>query len=206
MRSLEVIDMRTRSLAEPMALSPEDVAYVRTNFVPLNEACRARGRDPRGVRQSIRTGRLPGPPYVLPDGIEMVPSTYFEQIDAAGGGEPSAFQARYRLEAERLLLILSPDEPATVFNEWLSGLYFVCLRQATPENVARKRSAIERIESLVAHPRPSDPSWLTALAAQVDELDRLERDFAAYDRLRFGGPSSRDLLIDDVRRRYLETA
>ncbi|MEU5663220.1 DUF6058 family natural product biosynthesis protein [Streptomyces longwoodensis] len=36
----------------------------------------------------------------------------------------------------------------------------------------------------------------------VDELDILERSFTAYDRLRFGGPTSRDTCIDAVRARF----
>ncbi len=35
-------------------------------------------------------------------------------------------------------------------------------------------------------------------------LDALERPFAAYDRERFGGPSSRDRLIDATRKRFPE--
>lgn len=44
-----------------------------------------------------------------------------------------------------------------------------------------------------------DPHAINVLA---DELDALEPPFAPYDRLRFGGPVSRDRLIDDVRARY----
>jgi hypothetical protein len=49
-------------------------------------------------------------------------------------------------------------------------------------------------------------AWLAELHALVDELDALEPPFAPYDRLRFGGPISRDTLIDDVRARFPRTA
>ncbi|MFC4090091.1 MULTISPECIES: DUF6058 family natural product biosynthesis protein [Micromonospora] len=40
------------------------------------------------------------------------------------------------------------------------------------------------------------------LHALVDELDALEPAFTGYDRLRFGGPTSRDSCVDAVRARY----
>ncbi|MFF8929785.1 DUF6058 family natural product biosynthesis protein [Streptomyces longwoodensis] len=36
----------------------------------------------------------------------------------------------------------------------------------------------------------------------ADELDTLEPAFTPYDRLRFGGPTSRDTCIDAVRARF----
>ncbi|MFJ2932653.1 DUF6058 family natural product biosynthesis protein [Streptomyces sp. NPDC087219] len=43
------------------------------------------------------------------------------------------------------------------------------------------------------------PEWRAALHARVDELDALEPAFTAYDRLRFGGPTSRDTCVDAPR-------
>jgi hypothetical protein len=37
----------------------------------------------------------------------------------------------------------------------------------------------------------------------VEELDALERPFAAYDRIRFGSANSRERLITTARRSYL---
>ncbi|WP_428833164.1 DUF6058 family natural product biosynthesis protein [Micromonospora coerulea] len=45
-------------------------------------------------------------------------------------------------------------------------------------------------------------AWLARLHALVDDLDALEPAFTGYDRLRFGGPTSRDTCIDAVRARY----
>jgi hypothetical protein len=39
---------------------------------------------------------------------------------------------------------------------------------------------------------------LERLQVLVDELDALEPKFTAYDRLRFGGPTSRDTCIDAI--------
>ncbi|WP_418608153.1 DUF6058 family natural product biosynthesis protein [Georgenia sp. SUBG003] len=41
------------------------------------------------------------------------------------------------------------------------------------------------------------------LAAAVDRLDELEPPFTGYDRKRFGGPTSRQVWIDDVRTTHL---
>jgi hypothetical protein len=40
------------------------------------------------------------------------------------------------------------------------------------------------------------------LRGAVDALDALERPFAAWDRERFGTPSSRDRLINATRQRF----
>lgn len=49
-------------------------------------------------------------------------------------------------------------------------------------------------------PRQDDRDWPNELKSTVDELDPLERPFAAYDRIRFGSPSSRDRLSTAARR------
>ena len=68
----------------------------------------------------------------------------------------------------------------------------------------RKAVLITRIETLLAQPGPDDPDWAGRLRAAVDALDELERPFAEFDRIRFGGPSSRDRLITGTRRAYPE--
>jgi hypothetical protein len=132
--------------------------------------------DPDGVRAHIAAGRLPGPAYVLPDGTEMVAPGHLALADAAGGPE----------HLREWFLERLPDEA-----EWaayLSGEYAVCLREVTPESIRRKGELMAAIEEL------------------VDELDALLRPFAAWDRVRFGGPVSRDRLVTRVRERYLRTA
>jgi Family of unknown function (DUF6058) len=79
----------------------------------------------------------------------------------------------------------------------LSGEYVVCLRSVTPEAIVRKGELIDRIEALLARGEPS-----AELAAAVDELDALLRPFAPYDRIRFGGPESRDRYVTALRQRF----
>jgi Family of unknown function (DUF6058) len=58
------------------------------------------------------------------------------------------------------------------------------------------------IASLLAVPAPAAPRWRAALRGAVEALDALERPFAAWDRERFNGPTSRDRLIIGVRDRF----
>jgi hypothetical protein len=81
----------------------------------------------------------------------------------------------------------------------------VCLKRATPENIERKSWLVERLEGMV-RAEPKDEAWRGQVAPLVDELDDLERPFAQYDRVRFGGPVSRDRLITAIRTEHLREA
>jgi hypothetical protein len=182
-------------------LTNADVAYIRAGFVPLEELARAHGEEPDAVRARIEAGLLPKPAYVLDDGAEMVSRDYFDLVDSAGGLERlrEHFLERYRDAAAA-----EPEELDPAEDEWrayLSGDYGVCLRKVTPENIARNSALVARIEALLADPDPADPDWCGVLAGAVDELDALEREFAPYDRVRWG-PVSRDRLITAVREAY----
>jgi hypothetical protein len=155
-------------------LTPEDVAYITANFVPLTDD---------GVRAHIAAGRLPGPAYVLDDGTEMVAPDHLALVDRAGGID----RLRDWFEAR------APGE----WDDYLSCEYAVCLRSVTPETIVRKAELVERIEQLLADDEPS-----AELAAAVGELDALLRPFAPYDRIRFGGPVSRDRYVTAVRERF----
>ena len=137
-----------------------DIAYIEANFVALSER-------PAG----------PGPSYVLDDGREFYPKDYQEQeVDE------ERFKARLMQEMERRGLSLDPDAE---WEAYLAGLYGVCLRAATPENIVRKEALLNRIDDLV-----------DKLRIAVGSLDALEREFAPdYDRLRFGRPTTRDTHI-----------
>jgi Family of unknown function (DUF6058) len=183
-------------------LSDADVGYIRSGFVALGELCRQVSRDPVVVRAQIEASLLPRASYVLDDGTEMVPPDYFELADEAGGADRlrERFVERYERAAAA-----EPDVPANAEEEWkayLSGEYGVCLNHVSPETIVRKSALICRIERLLGEPRPDDSEWGGRLRAAVDELDALERQFAAFDRLRFGGPSSRDRLITATRAAY----
>ena len=84
---------------------------------------------------------------------------------------------------------------------YLKGQY-VCLRDVLPETIQRKDELVEAITKAVSEPEPQNDDWLQSLHRLVDELDQLEPPFTTYDRLRFGGPVSRDTCIDTVRKRF----
>lgn len=188
----------------PMPLDAEDVAYVRREFMPLEETCIREGLPLGLVRDMVHRGDLPKPPYVLPDGTEMVSTDYFDLLHDAGTVERlrTHFVDRFLAAASTQEEPASPEEANQPWDEYLSGEYFVCLTHATPENIVRKGWLVPNIEQLLRSPRKDDAAWRTQLRSMVDELDKLERPFAAYDRERFGSPSSRERLITAVRREY----
>lgn len=167
----------------PGMLTDRDLAYIRDELVPLVDLCRTAGRDLEEVRRLIADRILPAPPY---PGVEAVPADYFDLPDAAG------FAAAYDGS--------DPDENLAAY---LDGTYFVCLRRATPANVARKGALVDELRGLLAEPHPGNAAWAARLRDAVDELDALERPFSPdYDRTRFGRPPTRDELIAEPRRRW----
>jgi hypothetical protein len=160
-------------------LTPEDVAYITASFVPLADGA---------VRAEIAAGRLPKPAYVLDDGTEMVAPDHLALVERAGGVDALRdwFEAR------------APGE----WDAYISGEYAVCLRSVSPETIRRKDELMARIDVLLGE----DPPPLAPLRAAVDELDSLLRPFAPYDRIRFGGPVSRDRYVTAVRERFPELA
>jgi Family of unknown function (DUF6058) len=175
-------------------MTAADVAYVRANYLSLDQACEGRSETPDEVRRLIADGMLPQPSYVLPDGTELVPDDYFSVADAG------------RDDFARRFLAAGGDA-AALEEEWegyLSGAYGVCLKEQSPENIVRKAELVGTIDGLLAEAKPEDPEWGDRLRTSVAELDLLERPFApAYDRARWG-PSSRDRYITAPRTRYPE--
>jgi hypothetical protein len=143
---------------------------------------------------------LPKPSYVLEDGTELFPADYFRFVDEAGG--PSGLRARF---AERLEAAGGAVDLDLHWQFYLEGIYGVCLRDVTPEAIARKAKLVSSISELLMLARPAEADWRQRLRAEVDELDALEREFAPdYDRdeARFGRKPTRDLLIEAARERY----
>lgn len=185
---------------EAQPLSSADVAYVTAHFHPLEGLCEGRADDPSTVLRLIKEGALPGPAYVLPDGTPMFAEDYFALADEAGGVEylPGKFRARFIRAAQRAEIDDDVEEELVAY---LSGDYAVCLRRVTPEAIVEKARLMRRVEVLLASPAPGDTAWRASLREQVDALDRLERPFAEYDRVRWG-PSSRDRLITGPKELY----
>jgi hypothetical protein len=174
-------------------MTPDDDAYVSEWFTPLEELAAQAGQAADELRRLVLSNRLPLPSYIRSDGAQMVPHDLLELPRRAGGFDrlPEHFAAQF-------------DDPAKAVSEWdgyLAG-HYVCLRSVSPENIKRKDELVEAIETQLAGPQSDSTAWLERLHMLVDELDALEPPFAPYDRLRFGGPVSRDRLIDDVRERF----
>jgi hypothetical protein len=163
-------------------MTAADDAYVTRQFRVLSELCQETRHDLDEVRSWMLAGRLPMPSYLRSDGAEMVPANLFEPADKVG------------LEHLHEWFVAQWSDPAKGQEEWeayLSGQY-VCLHSVTPATIQRKDQLIRAID------RTTDPVDLKPL---VDELDALEPEFTGYDRLRFGGPVSRDTHITAVRQR-----
>jgi hypothetical protein len=185
--------VRFRQVNGDHPMSPADDAYVTAQFAVLDELCAAAGRDAGAVRLAMLEGLLPLPGYLRSDGAEMVPKDLFRLAEQAGGTE--------RLKA--WFVAHWPDEE-TGRQEWeayLSGRY-VCLHSVDPAAIRLKERLTSEITAAPDDPDAGSPAWLRRLHAAVDELDALEPAFADYDRLRFGGPTSRDVCIDAVRARF----
>ena len=174
-------------------MTPEDDAYVSAWYVALEELAATNGLDANEIRRLMLSNRLPLPSYIRSDGTQMVACDLLALLHEAGGAHrlPAWFASRWD----------SAEQAVIEWDDYLSGRY-VCLRSVTPENMKRKNELVEGISNALAGPAPASEEWLERLHALVDELEELEPPFAPYDRLRFGGPVSRDTLIDDVRRRY----
>jgi len=206
MRPWQALDMAQPDPDALPALGADDVAYVRRDFLTLAAACAWRGETADQVRRLISERRLPRPTYLLPDRTEMVPPDYFELHDAAGGVGPLPAWFARRL-GEELTARAMDASAAHIEEEWtayLAGEYGACLRRVSPAAIAEKARLIASIEDLVAGARRGDVAWRAALRRDVDLLDGMVREFARWDRLRFGGPLSRDRLITAVRERHAD--
>ncbi|CAL9434056.1 DUF6058 family natural product biosynthesis protein [Streptomyces werraensis] len=180
---------RFREVNGDHPMTAADDAYVSAQFVVLEELCAVQSRDPEDVRRLMLDGRLPLPGYLRSDGAEMVPADLFALADEAGGVE--------LLEAWFTAHWADPAVGKAEWDAYLSGQY-VCLHSVTPATIRRKDQLTAAIGAAVDDP-DADAVRLHAL---VDELDALEPAFTAYDRLRFGGPTSRDTCVDAVRARF----
>jgi hypothetical protein len=112
----------------------------------------------------------------------MVPADYFALADQVG------------IDGLRDWFVGHWTDVAEGNEEWeayLSGQY-VCLHSVSPATIRRKGELIAAIDA-AADPVEAKPF--------VDELDALEPEFTGYDRLRFGGPVSRDTHITAYRRK-----
>lgn len=177
---------------------PKDIEYVTENFETLDTLCRIAGVAEATVRAGIAAGTRPRASYTLADGREFFARDYLSQCS-----DPGEFRSRAVAAAQRDKLALSDADIDDAWQSYLTGVYSVCLNEASPENIVRKRVLVERIEKLIAEPREYDVGWFQRLHTSVDALDALERPFSPYyDRVVFGRPPTRDSHIRDVRLRF----
>lgn len=200
------VEARVRYVAVMHPFQEEDLHYIRGAFIDLDVLCQRTGRAPARVFAWIAHRRLPSPVYALPDGTAWVWPGYFDLLDEAGAPEAlrALFDRRYRAEAERHGETPTDAQVESNWQGYLDGGFGACLREVTPETVFRKERWVRVLTAQLSAPAPEDPRWAEALREGVAALDALERPFAPYDRLRFGGPVSRDRLIVAPRARYPE--
>jgi Family of unknown function (DUF6058) len=174
-------------------MTADDDGYARKWYVSIEELARDAGVQASELRRLILANRLPLPSYILTDGTQMVARDLLELPRRAGGYDelPEWFAQHFE----------STRDAIREWDGYLRG-HYVCLRHVLPETIRRKEELVKAIKVATAEPRPDDHAWLETLHRLVDELDTLEPPFAAYDRLRFGGPLSRDTCIDAVRERF----
>ncbi|HXW51203.1 MAG TPA: DUF6058 family natural product biosynthesis protein, partial [Candidatus Acidoferrales bacterium] len=132
-------------------------------------------------------------------GSRYVPLDYFEQET-----DRDRFLARYIAKARELQIEDAERSAPEQWEAFQTGIYGVCLRSVTPENIARKEALIRDIERLIERPADS-VAWRQDLRSAVDALDALEMPFSpVYDRTVFGRPPTRDSHIAAVRERFLK--
>lgn len=177
--------------AHPM--TPEDDTYVDQWYIPLEALAQQAGIDASDLRRLMLANRLPLPSYIRSDGTQMVARDLLELPRRAGGYEqlPEWFGQQFE----------SGSDAIREWDGYLRGQY-VCLRDVLPETIQRKDKLVKAITEAIAAPEPQNEEWLESLHRLVDELDQLEPPFTGYDRLRFGGPISRDTCINQVRAHF----
>lgn len=212
---------RFREVNGDHPMTAADDAYVTAQFVPLEALCASLGRDSDAARRLMLGRLLPLPGYLRSDGAEMVPRDLFRLAEAAGGSErlhawfTAHWEDRARGEAEweaylsGQYVCLHTVTPTHIRRkEKLTAEITGALAMATADTgVAVSRDTGVAISPGTADGTPAgatdrtcpSPEWRAALHARVDELDALEPAFTAYDRLRFGGPTSRDTCVDAPR-------
>ena len=197
----EIDDSQLRSAVESRfyavngihPMTAEDDSYVTEWYIPLEALAQRAGVDASELRRLMLANRLPLPSYIRSDGAQMVARDLLELPRRAGGYEqlPEWFGQQFE----------SGRDAIREWDGYLRG-HYVCLRDVLPETMQRKDQLVKAITATIAKPEPQNDDWLESLHRLVDELDNLEPPFTAYDRLRFGGPISRNTCIDAVRARF----
>ena len=174
-------------------MTAEDDAYASEWYVELGALAETAGIPASELRRLMLADRLPLPSYIRSDGAQMVARDLLELPRRAGGYEqlPEWFGQQFQ----------SGRDAIREWDGYLRG-HYVCLRDVLLETIQRKEELVKAITAALAKPEPENDDWLESLHRLVDELDELEPPFTAYDRLRFGGPISRDTCVNAARTRF----
>lgn len=174
-------------------MTNDDDAYVSEWYVELETLAERAGVAVSELRRLMLADRLPLPSYIRSDGKQMVARDLLELPHRAGGYDelPEWFGQQFE----------SGRDAIREWDGYLRG-HYVCLRDVLPETIQLKARLVKEITAALAQPEPESDDWLESLHRRVDKLDQLEPPFTAYDRLRFGGPISRDTCINEVRARF----
>jgi len=188
--STDQVRERYREVNGDHPMSAADDCYVRAHFVEVP--------DPGATLDRMVARQLPLPSYLLADGTPMVPADHLAPVEWAGG--------LHRLRPW-FLDHWPGDAQDTAEEEWtayLSGQY-VCLKSVTPLTIRRKTAFVEQVRAAVAvlEQEPRDATARGSLGEATSKLDDLELPMTDYDRLRFGGPLSRETWIEAPRERFL---
>ena len=177
-------------------MTAADDAYARGHFVPATPEAMA----------LMLEGHLPLPSYVLRDGTPVVPAAHGELAGIAGGID----------RLREWFVAFWEGEEETGEQEWahyLSGQE-VSLREVNPVRIRQRDERIAEAAAALDLLRrdPHDGTGRGMLGEAVDGvlavpgLDWLLLPMTAYDRLRFGGPTVRELWVDLPRAELLTPA
>ena len=108
-----------------------------SRFTPTSELVAA---DEAYIRANfvpgVSSAGYAGPAYVLDDGWEMFPADHFSLV----------------VDRDDFLRRHGGPDAEEDYDAWLTGVYGVCLKSATPENIALKGRLMDAIEAALAAP------------------------------------------------------
>lgn len=186
------------------SFTADDLRLIERDFRTLEQLCSGRDLAPAQVETMIDSGDLPQPAYVLPDGRRMFPQDYFQLYDETAGADSleESFRRRFCEAAERAGLDFTKAwNPDTEWTDYIDGTYWICLYNATPENIIEKERRIRTIVQAMDQPDADSERWRQRLRSAVRSLDSIERPFTDFDRARWDY-TSRERYISAPMTRY----
>jgi RimJ/RimL family protein N-acetyltransferase len=192
----EVVRRRYLEVHGDHPMTEADDAHVRGGFVPATDE----------QLDLMAAGRLPLPSYYLSDGTPMVAADHDELARIAGGVD----------HLHDWFVAFWAEDPAAgeaAWEDYLAGRY-AALVDANPLTIRRTARAVELAEQAITRLRedPRDHGARGQLGECIDGvpavpgLDSLLRRTCPHDRLRGGGPTLRDRLVDAPREEFFTVA